>query len=168
MDLIQKLGINWSLLLAQAVNFFLILGVLLYLVYKPILKVLDERSERIRAAMDDAAKIESQKRDMEEARRKNLSKVDREAGEIMSQARLQAEKKHAEIVKQAHAEAADIVSKGRALVAAERLKAYEDVKRELASMIVRLTQKVLEREFTPADQKRLIASLEKEIPKQSR
>ena len=59
MELLTKLGINWQLLLAQIVNFLIVLGVLGIFVYKPILNLLDARSERIRKSMDDVkAEIE--------------------------------------------------------------------------------------------------------------
>ena len=43
MELFGKLGIEWKLLLAQGLNFILLLIILRKFLYKPILKMLDER-----------------------------------------------------------------------------------------------------------------------------
>ncbi|MFA5800107.1 MAG: hypothetical protein WC840_04070, partial [Candidatus Peribacteraceae bacterium] len=78
MELLTKLGINWQLLLAQIVNFLIVLGVLGAFVYKPILNLLDARTERIRKAMEDAKRIENQAKEMEEQRQRALRKLDQE------------------------------------------------------------------------------------------
>jgi F-type H+-transporting ATPase subunit b len=46
-QLLTQLGIDWHLLISQAVNFFLLLIVLRIFVYKPLLTVLRERREKI-------------------------------------------------------------------------------------------------------------------------
>src|ERR1051325_6896715 len=53
-DLLNKLGIDWRLLLAQAVNFGLVLVVLRFTVYKPLLNVLKKRREKIEKGLHDA------------------------------------------------------------------------------------------------------------------
>ena len=46
-ELLFQLGINWKLFLSQAVNFFILLGVLTFFVYKPLIKVIKERNQKI-------------------------------------------------------------------------------------------------------------------------
>ena len=54
MELLSNLGINGKLLLAQIVNFFILLYILKRFAYKPILKVLDDRKEKIEKGLRDA------------------------------------------------------------------------------------------------------------------
>ena len=54
-DLIEQLGINWKLFLSQAVNFFILLVVLKLFIYKPLIKIIKERSKKIK---DGLAKAE--------------------------------------------------------------------------------------------------------------
>ena len=79
MDILVKLGINGSLLLAQIVNFAIVAGVLAYFVYRPLLRILDERRERIRKSMDDVVRIQHQVKELDELRQKRLIEADKEA-----------------------------------------------------------------------------------------
>ena len=53
MELLTKLGVDWKLLIAQIVNFTILVSVLTYFVYRPLLDLLDARRERIRKAVED-------------------------------------------------------------------------------------------------------------------
>ena len=57
-QLVDNLGINWELLLSQAVNFALLLIVLRIFVYKPVLKLLRDRRERIEGGLIKADEAE--------------------------------------------------------------------------------------------------------------
>src|SRR3989304_2276198 len=51
---ITDIGINLPLLVGQLINFTLLLIILRLFVYKPVLRMLDERRERIRAGLSAA------------------------------------------------------------------------------------------------------------------
>jgi len=53
-QLLLQLGINWKLLLSQAVNFFILLVVLTFFVYKPLIKIIKERNQKIKEGLDKA------------------------------------------------------------------------------------------------------------------
>lgn len=53
-SLLGQLGIDWGLLVSQAVNFFIILVVLTFFVYKPIMKIIKERNAKIKEGLDKA------------------------------------------------------------------------------------------------------------------
>ena len=53
-ELLFQLGINWKLFLSQAVNFFILLLVLTFFVYKPLIKIIKERSTKIKEGLDKA------------------------------------------------------------------------------------------------------------------
>jgi len=57
-QLLDQLGINWQLLLSQAVNFVLLLIVLRIFVYKPLLKLLHDRRDKIEAGLVKAEEAE--------------------------------------------------------------------------------------------------------------
>ena len=163
MEILQKLGIHWQQILAQIVNFTIIATVLAYFVYKPLLKTIDARSDRTRKAMENAARIEEQQKEMERMRQEILTSADREAGNLLAQAKVEAEAIKQQILDSALHEAENTIAKGRRLIAEERRLVYEEVRKHLTLMVVRMTEKVLAREFSPDDQKRLIADLEQEL-----
>lgn len=162
--LLQKLGVNWQLLLAQIVNFAILLGVLTAFVYRPFLNLLDQRTERIRKAMEDAKRVEKETKELEQMRIEQLKKIDQEAGVILEKAKKQAEAMQQQILAKAEEKACAIIEKGKQTLSDERARVMGEVQSQLALMIVNLTEKLLRREFTAADQKRLTADISKEIP----
>ncbi|HLD63425.1 MAG TPA: F0F1 ATP synthase subunit B [Candidatus Peribacteraceae bacterium] len=163
-QLLAKLGVNWPLLIAQMVNFLIVLGVLTALVYKPLLRLIDQRTERIRKAMEDAKRSEEEMLKLQERRRAELKRIDEESGRLLAEARKKAEVVNAELLQKAHAEAEAVIAKGRQELRQERAEALQEVKDVLSQAVVTLTEKLLEREFTDADQKKAVSSLHDSIP----
>ncbi len=50
----DELGLNLPVLIAQVVNFFLLLVLLRIFLYKPILEMLDRRAQRVKEGMEAA------------------------------------------------------------------------------------------------------------------
>lgn len=53
-QLLFQLGIDWKLLLSQMVNFFILLAVLTFFVYKPLIKIIKQRTAKIKEGLDKA------------------------------------------------------------------------------------------------------------------
>jgi F-type H+-transporting ATPase subunit b len=164
MEIFSTLGINWQLLLAQIVNFGVIMFVLAKFVYRPILKLVDDRREATRKAMDDVAKIEHQKHEMDQLRIEQLRKLDEESGQYLDRARRQAEKVQTDMLAKAKAEVDELLARGRKQLQTERQEAVDSLQDTVSGVVIRMTEKILEREFGAADQKRILTSLEKELP----
>lgn len=164
MELLAKLGINWGLLLAQVVNFTILLTVLTVFLYRPLLDLLDRRSERIRRAVQEAKEIEEKTKELDAFRTEQLRKIDQECGAFLERAKHQAEAMKREVLAESQREANRILEKAKREIAEERSRVYSEVLDELTTLVVRLTEKLLQREFTPSDQSRLIASLRSELP----
>ena len=60
MEGLSALGINGAQLLAQGINFIILFILLGVFAYKPIMKMMDERSNRIKESMEQAEKIKQQ------------------------------------------------------------------------------------------------------------
>lgn len=163
MELLSKLGIDWKLLIAQIVNFTILLGVLTYFVYRPLLNLLDARRERIRKAMEDAKRIEEQTKELETFRTEQLKKIDAECGVFLERTKKQAEVLRQEMLAGAKHEVEQMLAKGREQLTLERSRVMAETQEVLAQMIVKLTAKLIEREFAPSDQQRLLTHLTKEL-----
>jgi len=164
MELLTKLGINWQLLLAQIVNFLIVLGVLGAFVYKPILNLLDARTERIRKAMEDAKRIENQAKEMEEQRQRALKKLDQESGVYFERMRSEAEAVKEEMLRAAKKEAEQMLANAAKRIETEHRAMTEEVMKTVHTVVIRMTEKILEREFGPADQQRITESFAQELP----
>lgn len=164
MELLNTLGIDWQLLVVQLINFFLLIGVLTFLLYRPVLRLLDERQDRIKRSMDDVKKIENQKKELDAWRVEQMKKIDLEAGKLLEQSRKQAEDLRKELVANAEREATQIVTKAKEQLEQERTRMMNEVQGMLASIVVKMTEKVLQREFSGADQERIAHGIQKDLP----
>lgn len=164
MELLSKLGVDWKLLIAQMVNFGILLTVLTYFVYKPLLNLLDARRERVAKAMKEAKRIEGQSKELEVFRTEQLRKIDAECAVFLERTKRQAEEAKVEMMAAAKRETEHMLAKGREQLMIEQSQVMAETQAVLAKMIVRLTEKLLEREFSPSDQERLLTALEQQIP----
>ncbi len=64
-ELLFQLGINWKLFLSQAVNFFILLVVLTFFVYKPLIKVIKQRNARIKEGLDKAEEADTRLKEID-------------------------------------------------------------------------------------------------------
>lgn len=163
MELIGKLGIEWKLLVAQIVNFFILAGVLYAFVYKPVLGMLEKRSQTIEKGIHDAKAAEERLAQIEKAREERMAETQKEVGKMFDTARANAEAMKKDIVAAANAQSEDMLRRARIQMTEEKEKMMAEVKSEVTAFIVKITGKLLEREFTPADQKRLTDAITQEM-----
>jgi len=82
----ESIGIDWHILLAQLVNFGILFGILFVLLYKPVRRMLDERSARIRESMEQAEQVKEQLARTDEQVREQIEAARREGQGILAQA----------------------------------------------------------------------------------
>jgi len=163
MDLIDKLGIDLKLLIAQIVNFVILLVILTKLIYKPLLKVLDDRKKMIAKTVDDSKKIEDRLSAIEADRDKVLANAGNEAMAIVEKAKKESEEEHAKIIVAAKKEISTLAERYRAQLKEEKAELMSEVKKEVAEMIILSSEKILKREFSKDDQSRLESAIKEEI-----
>ena len=159
MELIAKLGLDWKLLLAQIVNFLILVVVLYKFAYKPVLGMLERRQQKIEQGLKDAAKSEELLKDIEMTRVAMLEKVKTQSLGMLEKAAAEAEIARQEILKNAAEEARKIQTKAEASIAAEKEKMLKEVGSEVVELAMLAAERILDREFSEADQKRVLAQL---------
>jgi F-type H+-transporting ATPase subunit b len=148
-------GFNIWLFLSQVISFALVALLLRAFAYKPILKVLEERRQRIEEGQLNAEKIKQQLAEAEQRHAEILAKANAQAQKMIDEARESAghlsERKQQEAVTAAE----QIVAKAREASAIEHERTMADLKRELGRLVVETTAKVTGKVLTADDQKRL-------------
>jgi F-type H+-transporting ATPase subunit b len=71
-DLFTELGINTGVLITQVVTFIILLVVLRFVAYKPLMRMLDERSQKVKESMEQAEAVKEQSANAEEEVKKQL------------------------------------------------------------------------------------------------
>ncbi|EKD90619.1 MAG: ATP synthase subunit b [uncultured bacterium] len=161
--ILADFGIQPILLLAQVVNFLVLLFILKKLLYQPILKVLDERKKKIEQSLIDAQSIELKLVQTEEDREKKLAKASEEAKQILDEATKSANL----VIEEAHLKASkdmeEILQKGQESINAERSKMHQEIREELADLIEVSLEKVAGKILTTKDQKELVQKTIKQL-----
>lgn len=156
------LGINLKLFIAQLINFAIVLFVLWKWGWKPILKILDERSKRIERSIQDAKHIEDEMKSLDKKRNDLLREAEQKAQAVITEAgRIAAEQRTRESEK-TKAEISKLLERGKAELAREKEQMVQAARAELAEVVVAVTEKILvEKLDTKRDQELVKKVLER-------
>lgn len=153
----EALGINLNLFLAQLINFGVVVGLLWVLLYKPVQKVLNDRTARIEASLREADQVKQQlayaKRDYDA----EIAKARQEAAAIVAQAQDRAKAQEAEIIAQARREADRLREEARTQAAQERDQMLREAKGQIAELVTLTASQVLNAELKATGHDKLIA-----------
>jgi F-type H+-transporting ATPase subunit b len=144
---VEKLGINWGLLIAQLINVIFVVWLLTTFLYRPILNMLNQRTSRIQEGLQDAEKVKEQLANAKRDYDAELAKARQEAAAILAQAQERARAQAAEIIAQAHRDAEKIKSDALAQAEQERLRMLGELKDRMAELVVLTAERVLGEEL---------------------
>jgi len=159
----DKLGIQWQILVAQTISFSIVFFVLWRFAYKPIFTMLQARREKIAEALANAEKIKGDVARTEAERQKILADAGDQANKLIDDARQAAARVREQETQKAIAAAEQIVVKAREAAAQERTQMLADLKREVGRLVVQTTATVTGKVLTTEDQQRLAAETEKQL-----
>ena len=142
---IEDLGINGPSLIAYIINFVLLLGILTLFAYKPLLRVLDQRSERIRESLEAADRAREEATSSREAIEEQLNEARREGQRLMDQAREASERFRGEEMDRARQEAESFVDRARSDIQRERDAAIQEVRANFGDLAITAAERVIRR-----------------------
>lgn len=142
-SLISTFHIDWKLMVAQAVNFAIVIFVLYRFALKPLKKLMDERASTIAGGLENAEKQKALLLAQKEEYEKTLAQARAEASDIMKDMKKEAELKRAELLEAAQGEAQALFLANKKQMEVEKEKIIKDAKAEIATMVVNATEKVL-------------------------
>ena len=151
-----SLGINLPLLVVFIVNFIVLLVLLRLFLYKPVMKVLDERAQRTKEAMDLA---EATKKEYEQAKgevQKQIEKGRQEAQAIITQAMQVGERLKEESRQETAKQAQVMIDRARSELEAERDKIVGDLRREFVDISIAAAEKVIKETLDKEKHRKLI------------
>jgi F-type H+-transporting ATPase subunit b len=151
-----SLGINLPLLVVFIVNFIILLVLLRLFLYKPVMKVLDERAQRTKDAMELAEAI---KKEYEQAKgevQKQIERGRQEAQAIITQAMQVGERLKEESKQEAAKQAQVMIDRTRSELEAERDKIVGDLRREFVDISIAAAEKVIKETLDREKHRKLI------------
>ena len=155
----EDLGINIPSLVVFLVNFSLVLGVLYLFAFKPVLRVLDQRSETIRNSLTAADQVKKDASDSETKIQEQLADARREGQRLLDRARGQVEEFRQSEMDRAREEADELVVRAREEIVREKEGAVEEIKNHFADLTIQAAEKVINRSLDKDGHRKLISEI---------
>ena len=156
MEILQQFGVQPILLAAQVVNFLILLFILKKFLYKPLLKVLDERKKKIADSLRNAEEIEKRLAETEEKKDKVLAKTAEDVQKMLDETKKEIEVMKEEGKIQAEQLVAQIIKKGEETAHAEAEKLRQEVMSSLSEIVATGMEKITGKVFKTKEQKEII------------
>lgn len=153
---LAALGFNLPGLVSQLVNFLLILILLRVLLWKPFLRVMEERKQRIEAGLQAAEQAASAAEQSQDESRRILDEARAEGRELVARAQETAARLREELEAQARRDAEQIVTRARADMELESQRAIQALRAEFADLTIRAAERVVGQSLDRSAHQRLI------------
>ena len=163
MELLAALGLDWKILLAQFINFAILVFVLWKFGYKPIMNFLDERKKKIEQGVEDAQKATEKLEQMEVKEKEVIANAKKEAIAIIDQAKEDADKKRQEMIAKAKEEVKTVIDQEKAKIKAEREETTKQIKKEVGELIAVAVEKVVDERLDQDKDRKMIEKVLKEV-----
>lgn len=152
----EDLGFNLPLLGAFVINFVILFGLLSVVLYRPVLKMLDERQAKIKESMEQAEQMKEQMARSEEQIKAHLETARREGQGIITQATQIGEKLEEEAKDKARQEAESLIAKAQVEIGRERDKAIDELRKEFVDIAIKAAEKVISKTLDKKKHQELI------------
>jgi F-type H+-transporting ATPase subunit b len=146
-----------GLMVWTIITFLIVLWVLKRFAFSRIQKLIDERRDRIREALDEADKARSEARELRELTQKEREQAKLEREQILDEARRQSQRLAEQARERADADLKEALEKNREELAAENQRLREQIRRDVVELTLYASEKVTGKVLDQDDQRRLIA-----------
>ncbi|GAB4321777.1 MAG: F0F1 ATP synthase subunit B [Dehalococcoidia bacterium] len=152
----DALGINGPQLLAQVVNFFILLAILRFTLYKPILRMLDQRRERINEGLTAAERARAEAADARAQIDEQLRRAREEGQSVVANAQQIAQRIQQEAREQATRDREAFLERARQEIQLERDRAIAELRAQFADVTIAAAEKVIGQALDRAAHDRII------------
>jgi len=140
---VEHLGLDLATFIGQLISFIILLGLLTFFGYKPVRKMLDERSQRIKESIEKAEAIKKEYEQSQLAVQEQLEKAHKESQHIIAKAVQLGDNIKEEARKAAKEEAKAIYAQAHLQMEEERDKAIGELRQEFVDTVILATEKVI-------------------------
>jgi len=158
-ELIKTFHIETGLVIAQLVNFAIVLFVLYKFAYKPVLRTLNDRTKKIEKGVEDAKTAKKKLEEVTEKEKAILIEAKKEAQKIIKRSEEEAKKNAEAIAQEAKSQTEKILEDAKKMIEHEKTKMMGEVKSEIAELVVLTTEKLISEKIDIEKDKKLIESM---------
>jgi len=166
MEIFENFGIDWTLTLAQIINFLIIFYILKRYLYRPIFNMLEKRKDAIKEGIKNAeeGKIELERALEKEA--KIIKEAQNKAQAIIQDAKNNAQEQAKEIEERAKNQADRMIADAKIQIEIEVKKAEQLLNKHVSDLSIKLLRKSLPKIISNKEQSEIISKAIKEFEKQ--
>jgi F-type H+-transporting ATPase subunit b len=150
------ININWSTTLFQILNFAVMAFVLYRVFFKPVLKVLDERSSKINGALDEATRREKEAKEILDTYDQKLSEANELVVTMKQQAQEELERTKQQFIAEAQQEVQQMRDRAHKEIQQARDQAIHQHRLELGQLVTTLSARLIREAGSDAFQKATI------------
>ncbi len=165
MEVLTNFGVQPILLLAQIINFLIIFFVLKKFFYAPIVKMLNDRKEKIAESLANADLIEQNLQKTQEESAKIMASAQSSAEELMQNAKKEAENIALAATAQSQKDTAEAMKKALEQIAQEKEAMKKDLEAQTMELVVDVVQKVLGKTMKSKEKEELTSKALSEVSK---
>ncbi len=158
-SIISTFHVDLKLLIAQAINFGIIFFVLYKFAFKPIAKIMQERTATIEKSLKEAKEIEEKLSLTEKERNEILSTAKKDALDIVKNANKTAEENRQKLIIKTKEELAEIMRQEKAGIQAEKEASFKELKKELGDLVILATEKIINEKINDSKDKKIISDI---------
>ena len=152
-------------LIAQILNFLVLVFVLAKFVYKPVLGIMEERKNKIASDLETAEKAKKDAESVKAEYAAKLADARQEAQAIIENARKTAQAAHDKIMADTKAEQEQYVAAQKEIIATEKKKAMDEVRAQVISLSMIAAGKIVEQKLNSEEDKQMASKIVDSIMK---
>ena len=153
---LADLGISLPTLLAQIVNFGILFGLMYLVAYKPIMRMFDERSRKIKESMEQTELIKQRAAQAEETAKKRIEAASKEGQEVIAKALRTGEELRQKAQQEARQDTESLITRAQMEIQRERDEAIDELRKEFAELTILAAEKVIDRSLDKEAHRQLI------------
>jgi F-type H+-transporting ATPase subunit b len=153
---LSSLGINLPVLISQIISFLVLFGLLYLVAYKPVMRMLDERSRRVKESMEQTEQIKEQAALAEKETAKRIEDASKEGQRLVDRAMQAGEEVKLKAKDEAKKEAEMLINRARTEIERERDDAIGEMRKEFADLTIMAAEKVIDRSLDKKTHRQLI------------
>ncbi len=150
-------------LIAQILNFLVLLAILAKFAYKPLLKAMDDRRNRIINDLDSAEQTRLDAEALKEQYAEQLAGARQEATEIVNKANQIAQNLHDELVEQARVEQEALMANAKERIEQEKQQALLDIRAEVIKLSTLIAGKIVNQKLNSDKDQKLVADIADDV-----
>lgn len=155
-DLISAFGLDYRVMIANIINFTILMLILYKIGYKPILKFVQDRTNKIEAGLTNAKEAAKHLEEAKAEQEAMLVEARKEAQQILATANDQAKKQAEAFVEKSRNEAQAVIDKAKKDIRTEHEKMIQEAKSELSGLVILASEKLIKEKLDQAGDKQFV------------